>query len=141
MKPITALTLSLFAGTATFAGQHYFFPARLHAAPLSIPNGPNWRQQMIDQYPGGAKVDRVLARLSDRLDLSPDQAARVRPILERHHDQVLALLVAGSPSMTRDQFEVQERQIWTETRKQLDAVLTPEQREIKQQLTLPRSSG
>ena len=40
---------------------------------------------------------------------------------------LLALLVAAPKSMTRAQFVAEERQAWTETRKQLDAVLTPDQ--------------
>jgi Spy/CpxP family protein refolding chaperone len=141
VKPINALVLSLFAGTATFAAQHYFFPPRLHAAPFVVPDGPNWRQQMIDRYPGGTKVDHVLARFTDRLDLSPDQAEQVRPILQRHHDRVLALLVAGPSSMTRDQFLTKEHQIWAETRAQLDAVLTPEQSVLITQLAPPRTES
>lgn len=141
MKPINALVLSLFAGTATFAAQHYFFPPRLHAAPLVVPDGPNWRQQMIDHYPGGTKVDHILARFTDRLDLSADEANRVRPILQRHHDRVLALLIAGPRSMTRDQFLTKERQIWADTRAQMNAVLTPEQRAMIMQLDPPRTGS
>ncbi|MGN6058899.1 MAG: hypothetical protein ACTHOI_10005 [Sphingomicrobium sp.] len=140
MRPINALALSLIAGTATFAGQHYLFPARLHAAPFVVPDGPNWRQQMIDEYPGGAKVDHILARFSDRLDLSADQASRVRPILLRNHDRVLALLIAGPHFMTRDQFLAEEHQIWTETRAQLERVLTPDQRLLVTELAPPQTS-
>jgi hypothetical protein len=130
MKPAHVLILSLFAGTATFGAQHYLFPARLHAAPFAVPKGPDWRQQMIDRYPGGTKIDHVLARLSDRLDLNPDQISRVRPILQKHHDALLALLVAGPPTMTREQFQERERQLSTSTREQIAAVLTPAQREL-----------
>lgn len=141
MKPINALVLSLFAGTATFAAQHYLFPPRLHAAPFVVPSGPNWRQQMIDNYPGGTKVDHILARFSDRLDLSGDQASQVRPILQRHHDRVLALLITGPSSMTRDQFLTKEREIWADTRAQLDRVLTPDQSALIKQLAPPRTSA
>jgi hypothetical protein len=75
--------------------------------------------------------------MSDRLDLTTAQAAQAQAILQRHHDRILALLVAAPKSMTRAQFVAEERQAWTETRKQLDAMLTPEQRELVQELPQP----
>jgi len=47
---------------------------------------------------------------------------------------MLALLVASPSTMTRDQFVVQERALWVDTRRQLDAVLTPEQLELVREL-------
>lgn len=139
MKPISALTLAILAGGLTFAVQHELFPPRLHAAALMVPQGANWRQQMIDDYPGGPKVEHALSRITGRLDLSAVQQAQLRPILQRNHDQILALLLTGPPTMTREQFVVQEQQIWGGTRAKLDALLTPDQRELAQQ-TAPAKS-
>ena len=135
MKPISALVLAVLAASATFVAQNDFFPPRLHAAPYIVPTGSDWRQQMIDRYPGGTKVDHVMDRLSGRLDLSRGQSSQVRSILLHHHDHILALLIAGPKSMTRGQFVAQERQAWAQTRKQLDAVLTPEQRQLAEDLS------
>jgi hypothetical protein len=137
MKPFNALAVAMLAGIATFAAQYNLFPAKLHAAAYAVPSGTDWRQQMLDRYPGGAKVDHVVARLSDRLDLSDLQASETRTILQRHHEQMLSLLVSGPRSMTRDQFMAQERYAWADTRKKLDAVLTPEQQQLFHEL--PRS--
>lgn len=134
MKPISALVAAMLAGVATFVTQRELFPARAHAASFVVPAGPDWREQMLDRYPGGAKVDRVVARLSDRLDLSGKQANDVRAVLRRHHERMLELLVASPPSMTREQFVAEERLIWADTRKQLDAVLTPEQLQLANEL-------
>jgi 23S rRNA A2030 N6-methylase RlmJ len=138
MKPINALLLATLAGFATFVAQYNLFPARLHAASYVVPIGVDWRQQMLDRYPGGSKVDHVVGRLSDRLALNDLQASEAHTILQRHHEHILALLVSGPRSMTRDQFVTAEKQAWADTRKQLDALLTPEQRQLMQDM--PRTS-
>lgn len=134
MKTISALLLAIMAGATTFIVQNDIFEARVHAAPFVVPTGSNWREQMLDRYPGGPKVDRIVARMSDRLSLTTDQAAKARGILQRHHDRILALLVSGPKSMTRAQFVAEERQAWAQTREQLDAMLTSDQRELVQEL-------
>jgi hypothetical protein len=134
MKPINALFVAMLASVATFVVQYDLFPTRVHAASLHVPSGPNWRQQMLDGYPGGLKVEHAVARMSERLDLNAEQAGRAREILQRQHDRMLALLVAGPSSMTRSQFVLQEKQAWTQTCAQLDAMLTPEQLELAHEL-------
>jgi hypothetical protein len=134
MKALSAFLLSLAAGIATFGIQQYYFPARLHAAPFTVPKGADWRQEMIEQYPGGPKVDHVLARLTVKLDLSPEQAAKFRPILESQRERILSLLLTAPASMTRDQFVLREQEIWTSSHKQLDALLTPDQLAIVKEL-------
>jgi hypothetical protein len=137
MKPINALLLAMLAGATTFIVQNDILQARVHAAPFVVPTGTHWREQMLDRYPGGPKVDHIVARMSDRLDLTSQQAAKARAILQRHHDQILALLVAAPKSMTRAQFVVEEHRAWADTRKQLDAMLTPDQLELVQELPQP----
>lgn len=127
---IKALCVALLAGFATFFVQNDLFPARLHAAPFVVPRDADWRQEMIDRFPGGGKVDHVVAKLSNRLDLSAAQASKARAILEWHHERMLALLVASPPSMTRAQFQLQEQQLFAETRAKLNAILTPDQQEL-----------
>lgn len=137
MKAINAILLAALAGVTTFIVQNDILQARVHAAPFVVPTGSNWREQMLDRYPGGAKVDHIVTRMSDRLSLTTDQAAKARAILQRHHDRILALLVSGPKSMTRTQFMAEERRAWTQTREQLDSMLTPDQRELVQELPQP----
>ena len=134
MKPANALFLSVLAGITTFAVEHYAFPAQLHAAAFVVPKSANWRQQMIDQDPGGAIVDTILDKLSTRLDLSEAQTKMARPLLETQHQRILALLLTGPPSLTREQFVAERKAIRTETHLKLDEILTPEQREVADQL-------
>jgi hypothetical protein len=137
MKPINALLLSLLAGIGTFTAQHYLFPAELHATSFVVPKSSDWRQQLIDHDPGGAVVDKVLGKLNARFNLSDAQAARVRRLLERQHQRILTLLLTAPPSLTRDQFLAARQAIRSDTRRQVDALLTPDQREIAQHLPHP----
>ena len=130
MKPITALALSLLAGIVTFAAQHSLFPPRLHAAPYVVPNGPGWREQMLAQDRGEVGVDHGLSRLANRLDLSPEQTNRFRPILHQEHERVLALLLTAPRTLSRDQFVAKEREIAASAHRQLHQLLSPEQREL-----------
>jgi hypothetical protein len=130
MKPINAFLFSLLAGVTTFAAEHYLFPAPLHAAAFSVPKSSDWRQRMIDQDPGGAVVDRLLERLTTRLNLTDVQASRARPLIEEQHKRILAVLLTAPPSLTRDQFVAARQSIRAETRWRLEALLTPDQREI-----------
>jgi len=134
MKPANALCLSVLAGITTFAAEHYLFPAQLHAAAFVVPRSSDWRQQMIDQDPGGAIVQTILEKLSTRLDLTEDQAKAARPLLETQHQRILALLLAGPRSLTREQFLEGRQAIRMETHRELDRLLTPEQRQIADQL-------
>jgi hypothetical protein len=134
MKPISALFLSVLAGMATFAAQHSLFPPKLHAAPYIIPKGPGWRQQMLAQDRGEVGVDYALSRLNGRLDLSPEQTSKFRPILHEEHERILALLLTAPSSLSRDQFVGDERKIAEAAHHQLDALLSPEQLELVKQL-------
>jgi hypothetical protein len=139
MKPTNALLLSLLAGVSTFAAEHYLFPAKLHAAGFSVPKSSDWRQRMIDQDPGGAVVDRLLDKLTAKLSLTEEQASKARPLLEEQHKRILAVLLTAPPSLTRAQFLAARQAIRTETHRRLDALLTPDQREIAEQQAHPAS--
>jgi urease accessory protein UreE len=89
---------------------------------------------MLDHDPGSGVVERTLSRLTDNLELTADQAAKVRPLLQERHDRVLALLLTAPPSLTRDEFVVERRQITNEMHAQIDALLTHNQRELAAEL-------
>jgi hypothetical protein len=137
MKPITALITAMLGGVATFVVQEAYFPPQAFAASFVVPDGPDWRQQMVARDPGSAAVDRSLARLTTKLDLTPDQANRIRPLLQQRHERIVALLLTAPPSMTRDQFMADRHQITTRTRGQVELVLTPDQRELAEELAPP----
>jgi hypothetical protein len=138
MKPINALIVAMAGGLAAFAAQNAYFPPQAHAAAFAVPKGSDWRRQMLDDDPGSGAVDRTLSRLTDHLGLTADQATKVRPLLQRRHERVLALLLTAPPSLTREQFVAQRRQITAEMHQQIGALLTPDQRELATEM---RSGG
>jgi hypothetical protein len=139
MKPINALITAMLGGLATFAVQTAYFPLEAQAEPFHIPDGPNWRQQVLDRDPGSAEADRLLARLSSKLELTPDQAQKARPILEHRHQRILALLLTAPPTLTRAQFLAQSRKITAQSHEQLNALLDPQQVVLAQQMRRVRS--
>ncbi|MEA3081600.1 MAG: hypothetical protein QOD54_1268 [Sphingomonadales bacterium] len=128
MKPINALIVAMAGGVATLAAQNAYFPPQAHAAAFVVPKGSDWRRQMLEDDPGSGAVDSTLSRLADHLELTADQATKVRPLLQQRHERVLALLLTAPPSLTRDQFVAQRRQINAEMHQQIGALLTPDQR-------------
>ena len=134
MKTLNALVVAVLGGLATFGVQSVYFPPQAHAAAFVVPQGPDWRQQMIARDPGGSNVDHVTAHLTSKLDLSADQIARVRPLLEQKHERILALLLTAPQSMTRDQFLAARREIAERTHRQLEVLLTPDQLELMRNL-------
>jgi hypothetical protein len=137
MKAFNALILSIVAGISTFGVQHFLFPAQLHAAAFAVPRTLDWRQRMIDHDPGGAIVDRMAAHWADKLDLTAAQTNRLRPLLEQQHKRILALLLSGPATLTRDEFVQKRQEIRDQTFEQLDPMLSPDQRELAKELRRP----
>jgi hypothetical protein len=134
MKPMNALIVATAGGLATFAVQNAYFPPQAHAATFVVPNGSDWRRQMLEKDPGAGVVERTLARLTDNLGLTPDQATKVRPLLLQRHERVLALLLTAPPSLTRDEFLARRVQITAQMHEQISAMLTPDQRQLAAEL-------
>jgi hypothetical protein len=97
----------------------------------------DWRQQMIARGTASVSVDQALANLTRNLSLTPVQAARIRPILQQHHDRILAILRTAPATMTHDDFMAQVHRISAETHDQVNALLTPKQLQLVKQLGTP----
>jgi Spy/CpxP family protein refolding chaperone len=139
MKLIFALILASLAGTATAFAQS---AAPLQPSPgprndQTAPNGPDWRQQMIARGSSAVSVDQALANLTKNLNLTPDQVARIKPILQAHHDRILKILETGPASLTRDDFTAQVHLISAQTHDQINTLLTDRQRELVKELRTP----
>jgi hypothetical protein len=137
MKPINALIVAILGGLATFAAQDAYFPPQAHAAAFVVPSGQDWRRQMLEHDPGSAVVDRMLSHLTAMLDLTGEQAEKIRPLLQQRHDRILALLLTAPPSLTRDQFVAIRRAVSARTHEQVDTLLTQDQLELAKELRNP----
>lgn len=72
-------------------------------------------------------ADKRLKRLGKRLSLTDEQKEKAKPILEDEQKQVAAL--DSDSTLNPQQKRKKIRQIRMSSRSQLDAILTPEQRE------------
>jgi hypothetical protein len=141
MKLPSALIAAVLAGATTFVGQKetQASPRPAQRAPLGgqgDPAGPDWRQRMIARG-GAVSVDQAVANLTKNLDLTPAQVARIRPILEAHHDRIRNILEVAPATLTHEQFMTQVHQISAETHDQVNALLTDRQRALVKQLRTP----
>jgi hypothetical protein len=127
MRWISIRAAALLAALATTAG----------AQTPGNAAGPDWRQQMIARGSSAVSVDQALANLTRNLDLTADQVAKIRPILQAHHDRILAILTSAPASMTHDEFMTQVHAISAATHDQVNALLTPEQLERVKALGTP----
>lgn len=73
------------------------------------------------------RVDRELQRMTENLNLTADQQAKIRPILEDQAKQLRAL--RADSTIPEADARAKSREIRRSTRKQIDEILTPEQRE------------
>ncbi len=74
-------------------------------------------------------IDQELDRLTKDLELTPDQQKQVKPLLQQHHDQIQSLL-DKNPTLTRQELGPQIHAISDQTHRQIDALLTPHQKEL-----------
>ena len=88
----------------------------LHAAPQQNQN----RQ--------GADVEKRVAQMQQRLNLSSDQAGRIRSILQTENDKIRDLRSHNQNGSTDRSAATKEmQQIRQDSAKQIESVLTPEQ--------------
>lgn len=75
---------------------------------------------------------RRMARMAQRLNLTADQKAKMKPLMVGQHKQVQA--VRADASLTPEQKQDKIREIRTSTHRQVMALLTPEQQQQLKQM-------
>jgi Spy/CpxP family protein refolding chaperone len=118
MKPTLLLTACLVAGPVTLAWSQEPAPAESPKAPATA--GPTL----------GERAQERLALLKERLKLTPEQEAKIRPILEEEAAKLKDLRAqrdaAGATQDRRERIK-QVRAIQQETQDRVNPILTPEQ--------------
>lgn len=127
----STLILSL---AATLLGLPVAGLLRADDQPAPTQSGPSIQQ---DQPPppdsgerramGKMNPQHTLQRLSELLNLTDDQKAKILPLLQAQFDQVTAL--RNDTSLSDDERHEKMRAIVQSTHEQIGALLTPEQRE------------
>ena len=75
----------------------------------------------------GDRAEQRLKRLSKKLNLTDDQKEKVRPILQDEEKQLTDM--EADSTLTAQQKHKKTKEIRRSSRSQLDAILTPEQKE------------
>ena len=126
MKRINSLSVAL--GGILFMGMSVGVVAQTPSSPVQNPSSSGQApSQSMPQRPAPMTMDERMARLTQVLNLTAAQQQQIRPILEDAQAKMQALAADNATPMT-------DRQAKAETlrqsiRTQIDAVLTPEQRQ------------
>lgn len=123
-----------FALCLTLAGPLAFAQSPQAPADTQQPPAPITRSQPDAQsgHPRGfhhrqPDPHRQAIMLSHRLNLTPDQTAKIEPVLADRQQKIDAL--RANSSLTPDQIREQMRSLHEQERSQFAAILTPEQQE------------
>jgi Spy/CpxP family protein refolding chaperone len=84
------------------------------------------------------RVERQLQRMTETLNLTDDQVAKIRPILQNRNQQLKDL--RADSSLPQGEARAKAAAIRRSARQQIDRILTPEQRE-KQKAMRRRTTG
>ena len=106
--PLIALLLAGFGAFAQDSSQ-----------PVPAPTSP--------KHMHGDRAERHLRRLSKRLNLTDDQKEKIRPIFQEEEKQLTGL--ETDSTLTAQQKHKKTREIRRSSKSQMDAILTPEQKE------------
>jgi periplasmic protein CpxP/Spy len=82
---------------------------------------------------GPRSINREMAHLTRDLQLTPAQQAEILPILQQQHDSIQALF-AANPTASRQDLAPQIHAISAETHRQIEALLTPTQQQLAQEM-------
>lgn len=93
----------------------------------SAPPPPQQQQGPAGRGPGRMDPARQMKMLTRRLNLSGDQRAQIKPLLEERQQKMQALF--QDQSLSRDQVRTQRRAIHEETRGKIEAVLNDQQKQ------------
>ena len=93
----------------------------------------------VNSQPGQHRGMGKLKKLAEELGLTSDQKAQIRPILKNTVQQVRA--VRANTSLTPAQEKTQIKEIRKESRQQIMAILTPDQRAQLRQIRRSRKNA
>src|SRR5580700_7805270 len=100
---------------------------------------PSARQQ-LQHIHTPQSIDQELTRLTKDLELTPEQQQQVRPLLDKHHDRIQALL-DKNPTASRQKVGPQIHAISDETHREIHALLTDHQKELEKAMQRREHSG
>jgi hypothetical protein len=100
---------------------------------------PSAREQ-LQHIHSPQSIDQELARLTKDLELTAQQQQQVKPLLQKHHDRIQALL-DKDPTASRQQLGPQIHAISDDTHHEIHALLTDHQRELEKAMVHREHNG
>jgi protein CpxP len=100
---------------------------------------PSARQQ-LQHIHTPQSIDQELSRLTKDLELTPEQQQQVRPLLQKHHDRIQALL-DKNPTASRQDLGPQIHAISDDTHHEIHALLTDHQKELEKAMQQREHNG
>jgi len=100
---------------------------------------PSARQQ-LQHIHTPQSIDQELARLTKDLALTPEQQKQVRPLLDKHHDEIQAVL-DKNPNASGRERSPQIHAISDDTRHEIHTLLTDHQKELEKAMQQREHNG
>jgi hypothetical protein len=97
-------------------------------------------RQQLQHIHTPQSIEQELDRLTKDLQLTPEQQQQVRPLLQKHHDNIQALL-DKNPNASRQDLGPQIHAISDETHRQIHALLTDHQKELEKAMQEREHNG
>ena len=121
LVPFIAISFVLALGQHRLAGQEATPPTE---QPARVPHG---------------RVEHELQRMRETLNVTDDQVAKIRPILETRNQQLKDL--RANYSLPQGEARAKAAEIRKSARRQIEHILTPEQRQKQKALRRGRNEG
>jgi hypothetical protein len=146
-----ASAITLLIASFAFAGQ----PAQartsrepyeeIQSAPVQqtqpLQGAADWRERMQNIHKGDQSIEQQVRRLTNDLDLTPEQQEKVRQLSKEHNARIQKILDTAPPTLTREAFTAQVHVISQEFHDAVNAILTPHQLELMKAMLGRLSNG
>jgi hypothetical protein len=90
----------------------------------------DWRARMQRNQNADSSIEQQVRRLTEDLNLTPQQQVKVRQLSHVHHDRIQQILDTAPPSLTRESFTAQVHVISQQYHDSVNAILTPHQLDL-----------
>jgi len=107
-------------------------PPSQSEAPRANPmqGAADWRQRMQANHNADSSVEQQTRRLTQQLNLTPQQQTKVRQLSRWHNQRIQAILETAPPSLTYQDFQTQVHAISGEYHDSVNAILSPHQLDL-----------
>ena len=114
-------------------------PQAQQAHPLQ--GAADWRERMQKNHSADRSIEQQVRRLTENLDLTPEQQVTVRQLSQEHNDRIQQILDTAPPTLTHEAFTAQVHAISQEYHDAVNAILTPHLLELMKAMVRRLDNG